>query len=643
MGRIKQGLIILLISSFPAVLQAQQSYAEKMAATVQRVWRDTINLRPPGNKIHWTYDRGVITKGLEYLWYNTGNVKYYDMVKTSMDAFVQPDGTIADYDLEDYNIDDILTGRSILMLYKVTGEEKYKKAADHLRRQLQGHPRTNEGGFWHKKRYPYQMWLDGLYMGQPFYTEYAALFHEDSAFNDIANQFVWMEAHARDAKTGLLYHGWDESKEQAWADKATGLSPNFWARAMGWYGMAIVDVLQSFPANHPRQKELVAILNRFAAASVKVQDKATGLWWDILDKPAYKNNYLEASASCMLVYTLAKGVRYGWLPASYLPAAKNGYNGIIKKFISTDSAGNINLEGTVSVSGLGGSPYRDGSFEYYMREKVIQNDPKGVGAFIKAATEMDLLPTLPIGKGKKLAIDYFYNHEIRKDITGTPVQWHYVLDEMDNNGFTLLDHIFRKHGVAAEPLAEAPTAANLKGKDIYLIVDPDGLKDNPNPNYMSEPAITAICNWVKAGGVLVIMTNDSANADLQHTNLLAEKFGIRFTNNSRNMVKGDNYAMGAVLIPPGHPIFSNVSKVYLKELATIETKAPAVASVSKDGETVIATAKFGKGTVFAVGDPWLYNEYTDGRKRLPAEYQNFQAANDLVLWLIKMSGAKKSK
>jgi unsaturated rhamnogalacturonyl hydrolase len=636
-------LVLGAAVSFCATTATAQGYDEKMAATVQRLWGDSINFKP-GKPIFWTYDRGVITKGLEYLWYNSGDPKYFNLIKTSMDAFVNKDGTIKDYRADEYNIDHVLTGRSLIMLYKVTGEEKYYKAAKAIRNQIATHPRTNEGGFWHKKRYPYQMWLDGLYMGQPFYTEYAVAFHEDTVFNDVANQFVWMEEHARDAKTGLLYHGWDESRAQRWADKKTGLSPHFWGRAMGWYGMALVDVLESFPADHPRQKELVAILNRFAKAVKKVQDGPTGLWWDILNLPNYKNNYLEASASAMLVYTYAKGVRNGWLPESYLPVAKKGYDGIIKKFISTDADGNINLEGTVSVSGLGGNPdsYRDGSFEYYMSEKVIQNDAKGVGAFIKCAAEMELLPTLSLGKGKTVAVDNYFNHEQRKDITGKEVQWHYVWDEMDHNGFAILGHVFNAHGIKTTSLKEAPTAANLKNTDMYIIVDPDNLHDNKSPNYMTDAYATNIYNWVKNGGVLVLMANDSANCDLKYFNKLSEKFGIHFSDTGRNFVKGNQYETGAVIIPEGNEVFKQTRKIYAKEISIINTTKPAVTNVSIGNDGIIATAKVGKGAVFAIGDPWLYNEYTDGRK-IPLEYANFSAANDLVKWLISQSENTKSK
>jgi unsaturated rhamnogalacturonyl hydrolase len=277
------------------------------------------------------------------------------------------------------------------MLYRQTHEDKYLKAVQILREQLRTQPRTFDGGFWHKKRYPNQMWLDGLYMAGPFYAEYAATFHEDTAFNDIARQFILMEKHSRDEKTGLLYHAWDASKKERWADPQTGRSPNFWGRAMGWYGMALVDALDQFPADHPRRKELLAILQRYAAAVQRWQDQPTGLWYEVLDKGTEKGNYQEASVSCMFVYTLAKALRQKYLPANYIPVAQKGYAGIIKKFIRTDDKGLLALDGTVQVGGLGGKPYRDGSYAYYLSEKVITNDAKGVGAFILAATEIEWL------------------------------------------------------------------------------------------------------------------------------------------------------------------------------------------------------------------------------------------------------------
>jgi unsaturated rhamnogalacturonyl hydrolase len=631
-------LQLAMVQSFAQVAGKKRTMpplyiTESIAQTVMTTWKDSFSL---GNQAKWSYDMGVILKGFEGIWRNTGDVKYYNYILRQMDFFVQDDGTIKTYRPDEYNIDHINNGKLVLLLYRITLKEKYLKAANLLREQLRTHPRTKEGGFWHKAIYPYQMWLDGLYMGAPFYAEYADLMHEDTAFNDIANQFIWMEKHARDEKTGLLYHAWDESKEQKWANKETGVSPLFWARAMGWYATALVDALDWFPKDHPGRKELIAILNRLINAVEKIQDPVTGLWLDILNYngPGKEKNYFEASASSQFVYAIAKGVRKGYLPAIKIAIARKGYDGILKRFIKSEN-GQTNLHGTVKVSGLGGKPYRDGSFEYYMSEDVIVNDPKGMGAFLLASNEMDMLPTQSFGRGKTVLLDRYFNSEKRKDIGGAMVYWHYVWNEMSHPGFTAFGHIFNKYGAKLSSLDGAPTAENLKKASVYIIVDPDNAKENPDPNYVTGKDIKEITDWVKAGGVLLLMANDSGNCDLDHFNKLAQAFGVTFTNKSRNMVKNDAFETG-VVIPNDKLVFKEPYNMYLKEISVMKVKTPARVLVTKEDDIVIATAKYGKGTVFAVGDPWLYNEYVDGRK-LPAEYPNHKAATDLVKWLLTQS------
>jgi len=382
-------LFSLLLTAGVTTARGQSAMSERMAATAMKtLWRDA-GRNETGMPSKWTYDHGVVLKGIEGVWHATGDRKYFDYIKQSMDHYVNADGTIRTYNLDDYNLDNINNGRILLLLYKVTRQEKYMKAAALLRKQLETQPRTSDGGFWHKKIYPSQMWLDGLYMAEPFYAEYAAAFHEESAFDDIAKQFILMELHSRDPRTGLLYHGWDESKKQRWANQTTGRSPNSWGRAMGWYAMALVDALDQFPRHHPQRAALMAILKRLATAVEKYQDKASGLWYQVLDKGGANSNYLEASASCMFVYALAKAARQGYLPASYLAVARKGYQEITTRFIETAAGGGVNLNGTVSVAGLGGNPYRDGSYEYYLSEKVVTNDPKGVGALLLASVEME--------------------------------------------------------------------------------------------------------------------------------------------------------------------------------------------------------------------------------------------------------------
>ena len=633
--------VLINLASFAQVGhgdEVSKPFSELMANTAMSLWKDSLTmdaLKPA----KWTYDQGVVLKGIEGVWNKTGDGKYFKYIQQSMDFFVDKDGNIRTYKPDEFNIDNVNNGRILLLLYKVTGNEKYWKAAGLLRDQLGKQPRTSEGGFWHKKIYPYQMWLDGLYMGEPFYAEYAAYAHDDTAFNDIARQFILMEKHSRDAKTGLLYHAWDESMQQKWADATTGRSPNFWGRAMGWFGMALVDVLDYFPANHPQRKELLSILNRYAAAIAKVQDIKTGLWWDVLNLPNYKKNYLEASASSMFVYALAKSVRMGYLPASWLAVVTKGYDGIVKKFLSVDAGAQVNFEGTVNVSGLGGNPYRDGSFDYYMSEKVVQNDPKGMGAFIQAANEMEMAATQKIGKGKTVMLDNYFNNEWKKDATGVEVPFHYTWSDKANSGFSMFGSVFDIYGVKKNTLTAAPTKENLKNASIYIIVDPDTEKETAKPNYIQQNDINVIADWVKNGGVLLLMGNDSGNAEFQHFNQLAKKFWIHFDEVSKNRVQGNNYEQGAIVIPPSGYVFQSAKKIYIKELSTISLNMPA--HLDKNGgvflkngpDNIIASVQYGKGRVIAVGDPWLYNEYVDGRK-LPMEYENYKAATDLVRWLI---------
>ena len=640
---VKIVFVAVLVLATAGVVLAQgpaPPLSEAMAATAMKLWKDSW-ASEPGKPEKWAYDHGVVLKGIEGVWYNTGDGKYFAHIQRSLDRFVSDDGTIRGYKVEEYNIDHVLLGRVLLTLYKVTGQEKYRKAAALLREQLKTHPRTSEGGFWHKKIYPHQMWLDGLYMGEPFYAEYAAMFHEPAAFDDIAKQFILMERHARDDKTGLLYHGWDESRQQRWANPKTGRSPNFWGRAMGWYAMALVDTLDHFPKEHPQRGELVAILNRLAAAVEKVQEPKSGLWWQVLDKGGAPGNYLESSASCMFVYALAKGVRQGHLPASYLKVAQKGYQGITSKFIETAASGQVNLNGTVSVAGLGGNPYRDGSYQYYLSEKVVTNDPKGVGAFLLASNEMEIAPDQSVGKGKTVALDYYFNSEVKKDATGQLAPWHYKWEEMANGGFSLWGHTFNRFGVKTEALKDAPTAENLKRADVYIIVDPDTKEENENPHYVEEPHVKALTDWVKAGGVLVLMGNDVGNAEFDHFNQLARQFGIQFNKDSRNRVQGNDFAMGKTVVPDQHPVFKTARVLYLKEISTLAVTPPARPALEDKGGVIMAVAKLGRGTVFAVGDPWLYNEYTDGRK-LPPEFQNYQAMQDLTKWLIQQAARRNS-
>ncbi len=341
----------------------------------------------------WGYTNGLVLCAASRVFEQTKNQKIYDYVYRYADEMVDDSGNIKTYTLSNQNLDMIKSGDVLLYLYPKTKEDRFLKAIDTLNKQMESQPKTSDGGYWHKKVYPHQMWLDGLYMAEPFHVAFAKEYIKDQAkatkiYDDVVLQFDLIQKHSRDSKSGLLYHGWDESKSQKWANPATGTSPHFWSRGMGWYGMAIVDVLDFLPENHPGRKRLITYLNQYAEAITKVQD-GTGLWYQVLDQGNRKGNYLEATGSAMFTYTLAKGVRKGYLPKKYQKVAEKGFSGMINNLITVEENGIVNINKCCSVAGLGGKIYRDGSYDYYINEPIRSNDPKGTGAFIIASLELN--------------------------------------------------------------------------------------------------------------------------------------------------------------------------------------------------------------------------------------------------------------
>jgi unsaturated rhamnogalacturonyl hydrolase len=339
----------------------------------------------------WSYATSFATYAVTTVGLSTGDAKLAEYAKKYIDAFIDEDGkfTTKTYKPETYKLDDILPGRLLLLLLKQTSEPRYRVAADTLAQQFANHPRTADGGFWHKQIYEHQMWLDGIFMACPFMAEYAQVTKEPRWADEAAHQIVTIAKHTHDPKTGLYLHGWDESRRQRWANQQTGQSPHVWGRAVGWYMMGIVETLERLPPNHPRRGEVETIFRDLAGAVVDAQDDRSGLWWQVMDHPGRQGNYLESSASSMFVFALAKGFRLGLLDEKHGAAARRGYDGILDRFIWSDERGRVTLTDTCQVAGLGGKPYRDGSFSYYINEPRISNDPKGVAPFILASLEME--------------------------------------------------------------------------------------------------------------------------------------------------------------------------------------------------------------------------------------------------------------
>lgn len=339
----------------------------------------------------WGYTHGMIAKASLDMYEVTKDQKYFDYVQAYTDTLVKENGLIVTYDSSKHNIDMINPGKILFSMHEHTGDQRLMEAATTLRKAMKGHPRTSEGGFWHKKKYEHQMWLDGLYMGAPFLAAYAKFNNEPALFDDVANQIALIHKYAFDSSTSLYYHGWDESKSMHWANPETGTSASFWGRAIGWYAMALVDLLDFMPENHPSRPGIIKVLNHVAKGVMKYQDKKSGVWYQVVDQGDRAGNYLESTASCMFVYSLFKGVRKGYLDQDFLEVAKDGYQGIIDHFIREEPDGTVSLTRCCKVAGLGGKRMRDGSFDYYINEEIRDNDPKGVAPFIWASIEYEIL------------------------------------------------------------------------------------------------------------------------------------------------------------------------------------------------------------------------------------------------------------
>ena len=362
-------------------------WSERMALSIMKRYPEAWKIDKV-EKLKLDYKQSFALLSFEKLYAITNKKAYEDYIKGYADAYIDSSGSISHYELQDYNIDLLNPGKLLFDLYKNTQDNRYLKGLQLLKKQLEGQPKTPSAGFWHKKIYPDQMWLDGLYMGTPFYTRYTVEFENGKGLNDIANQFELVQKHFFNSKTGLPFHAWDESGKIGWANKETGASPTSWSRATGWYAMALVDVLDYYPKEHPKYKELVTYLNQLAQAISKYQNKS-GLWFQVTDAGDRDGNYLESSSSAMFTYVFAKGVNKGYLPKKYKKIANKAFNGLLENCVKVDQDAQVHLNQVSPNIGLGGTPFRDGSFKQYVEGKTVQDNSIGDGAFILAALELD--------------------------------------------------------------------------------------------------------------------------------------------------------------------------------------------------------------------------------------------------------------
>ena len=366
--------------------EAETTYAQRFADSEIHRFPQAYQL-DHGKRLFFGYAQGVGCCAMLRMWQATGERRYYDYVKQWADSLINDQGEIHLYNQADYNLDFINSGKVLFYLYDETGDERYRLAMDRLIAQLRLQPRTLEGGFWHKLVYQHQMWLDGLYMASPFMAQYGATFGQPEWIDEAVRQFRLCHRHTYDAHTGLYHHAWDESRSQRWADPDTGRSPNFWGRSIGWWFMAMVDALDFIPEGYDGRNDIIGYIQGLAKTLTRYQDD-DGLWSQVIDQPGREGNFQEASVSAQCMYAYAKAANRGYIDSTYIDVAERAFQGIRAQLIVEEPDGTLTLTRCCQVGGLGGNPYRDGSYEYYIGEKIRDNDAKATGPFIMGCLEL---------------------------------------------------------------------------------------------------------------------------------------------------------------------------------------------------------------------------------------------------------------
>jgi len=357
-------------------------------ADVKAYLKDYLAAYTPYKK-YWNYEDGCVLKGCIDLYRATGDALYRDFVMNYLETYVTPEGEIPNYEMRQYNIDSINSGKALFFGLEETGDERYRKAIEFHMQRLREHPRCKCGNFWHKETYPNQIWLDGLYMAQPFYMAYEMQMDKMAKVSDITSQFKNVRKWLYNEEKGLNYHAYDEAKIQPWCDKETGLSPNFWLRSTGWYLMALVDCIELCREElYEHYRALVDIFRESIRGVLQYQDADSGLFYQVIDRADVEGNYLETSGSAMIAYALMKGVRLGVLnPEKYLSLGKKAFEGLMKDKLEQGEDGKTHLKDICWVAGLGPGDKRDGSVAYYLSEPKVCDDSKGVGPFMMAYAE----------------------------------------------------------------------------------------------------------------------------------------------------------------------------------------------------------------------------------------------------------------
>jgi unsaturated rhamnogalacturonyl hydrolase len=595
--RLACALVVLLLGANLPMSAQSASWSSRVADSL------IAGAREPGNSSVPTLGldkgTGLELEGLDAAWYNTAHGDYFRFVRRAVDASLNTfEGETGGGPTS--RAPDPVLARQILFLYRVTLSPRYYKAAAELEHSFQESCSASESPIDRIGEGPRRPSC----MSEAFLAEYAQVFQRLQDFALITRSF----------------DRWD-TRIAASSPGPGGTTTSSRGTALAWLAFALIDTLPYYPHDDPGRAELIRQLDRVASEIVAHQDAQTGLF---RDWPGTAENRLPSSSACLLVYALEKGVRLQYLPASDAAPAERAWQGILRHMVRIDAAGSIELRMDRASSTSPAEPEGHG-------------DPNGWGALLLAATEIDHASTATEARGETVMLDAWYNSQERRNGAGDSELFHYKWDDCSDSGYSLLGHMFRSFGAATETLAAEPTQDKLSRSQFYIIVSPDIPVKNPNPHYMTDQDAGEIAAWVQKGGVLVLMENDPPNADIAHLNLLAERFGIHFDDVLHHHILGEHVEDGRIPVLPDGLLFQHPHTLYMKDTCAISLRAPARPLLSDRGDVVMAAAKYGRGTVFAAVDPWLYNEYTDGRKNpeIYNQFDNFAGGEEFVRWLLQ--------
>ncbi|RYY59370.1 MAG: hypothetical protein EOO05_13460 [Chitinophagaceae bacterium] len=550
----------------------RKNYSIQMADAAVSTWIDSTSILSGKTD---PSKMGILLFAMEAVWNATGNGQYFNYINKSVDQLVQSDGSIKKLQPGDASM-----AAQMLMVYEVTKKDRYRKAAELVVRQSL--PGKGDAGL------PTQTALR-LAQSIIFNVAYSQLFQSDSSFSALSASVISLTGRT------LVYE------------------------ELPLPGFAFLSSIDKIPGDPLRKQELVHLFQAYAKKTRALQDTSSGKW----PSGGKTDAAGEYATTALIAYTFAKGVRMGYLEEDYLASASKAYAFILKQFRGAKGAKDR------------GAADKSGGTET-IRESFM-GDPSRVGSFILAATEMEMLETATAGKGKKVVLDYYYNNEWQKDVTGKDVRWHYTWEDRSNSGYHMLGHVFMSNGAKISRLETSAADLAKQKASLYIIVDPDTEKETAKPHFIEQADITHIKKWVGDGGVLLLLGNDKGNAEFTHLNELAASFGIHFNEDKQNTVIDDMFEQGVVMSPAGSAVFgTQAKKLFIKEFSSLALQSPAEAVLTKGDIKVMALSKYGNGWVVALGDPWIYNEYIDGRK-LTTDFQNYPATVEWVKWMLSLS------